>query len=107
MFVVVYLNEIKKYIPIIEKWIFDVNEEKLKNYGANSNQNVRFYWSRSGLNENGVPDGNHAPNFNLPTSNIFPPENEACYIGRVKFYFGKQICPLVLCNNIHVKYALR
>lgn len=88
MFVVVFLKEIQVFITVVEEWLFDVNEEKLKNRGSNPNHDVLLFWSEKGLID-GVPDANYPPNFTLEKSAIFPPQNgEACYIGRVKVYFG-------------------
>lgn len=90
MFVVVFLNGIKKYIPVVEQWIYDVDEESLKNNGANSNRNVRIFFSTIGINNDGMPDAKYKPKFHLPISTVYPPQVEACFIGRIKSYFGKK-----------------
>lgn len=56
MFVVVFLNGIKKYIPIVEEWIFDIDEQSLKNNGVNSNRNVLIFYSINGINDDGIPN---------------------------------------------------
>lgn len=94
MFVVVYLIEPKINIVIPEEWIFALDEEKIKNMGANSNQSYRIFYSNDASNENGVPNGLHAPNFNLLLMDIFPPSYdvvECCYIGRVKHFYREYI----------------
>lgn len=79
-FVVVFLMKPKKYVVVPENFIFDLDQTKLKNIGANRNQNFKIFWSNIG---NDVQ-----PNFNAEESEIYPPNIiEACYIGRVyKFY---------------------
>lgn len=92
MFVVVLLKAIKKYIVVPEQWIYDVNEELLKNNGVNSNRDVLVFWSKNGVGINSCPDTNYAPNFLLEKSTIYPPPNDligACYIGRAIHYYGK------------------
>lgn len=103
MFVVVLLTGFKIYIPIVEEWIYDIDEESLKNNGVNSNRNVRIFWSKIGMNNDGIPNAEYKPKFNLPVSRVFPPHNdEACYIGRIKFYFGKQKKCLVYMNYFKI-----
>lgn len=93
MFVVVYLKEIKKRVIVPEKWIFDQNEEYLKNNGVNRNRDVLVYWSNDGVDANGCPDENYAANFRADKVNDHPPPNnivESCYIARTLRYFGEQ-----------------
>lgn len=90
MFVVVFIKSAKKKIVIPEKWIYDVNEELLKNKGVNSNRDVLIFWTKLAIDANGMPNVLHAPNFLATKSLEFPPsDDEACYIGRVIHYFGE------------------
>lgn len=91
MFVVVYLTVSKKHIAVPETWIYNINQELLKNHGVNSNRNVLIFWSKKGFVD-GKPNEEFSPNFQLDRATAFPPQNneeEACYIGRLKKYFGK------------------
>lgn len=90
MFALVFFTGpmVSTFVP--EKFVFGLSEEKLKNYGTNSGQSHLIFWSKKALRDGDVPDLNYAPNFFLPTSDIFPPiEDEICYIGKVKRFFGK------------------
>lgn len=92
MFVLIYIKEIKKRVIVPEEWIFDQNEECLKNNGVNRNRDVLVYWSNNGVDVNGCPDGSYPPNFHVEVVNVHPPPNdivEACYIARTLHYFGK------------------
>lgn len=90
MFVVVFIKAAKKKIVIPEEWIYDVNQELLKNKGVNSNREVLVFWSKSAIDANGWPNSMHTPNFLAAKSVDFPPENdEACYHVRVIHYFGE------------------
>lgn len=92
MFVVVFIKSVSKYVVIPEEWIFDVNEEQLKNKGVNSNRDVLVFWSTSGIKNDGQPDATYAPNFLIPKSSVFPPPNdEACYLARTIHYYGKSV----------------
>lgn len=91
MYLVVYIKAARKNIVIPEKWCFDIDEEKLKNRGVNSNQDIRIFWSEIGVDIHGQPDCEYTPKFDLYLANQFPPEIglEACYIGRSKHYYSK------------------
>lgn len=90
MFVVVVITNLKKRIVIPEQWIYDVNEQSLKNYGVNSNRNVLIFWSNSALDSNNRPDATYKPNFSAPNSEEYPPLNdEACYLARIYSYRGE------------------
>lgn len=82
MFAVVYLNDIKKYIIVVEEWLFDVDEESLKNNGNISGRNVHVFWSSIGVDENGIPDKKYEPKFHLPIANVFPPLSVKVYRGK-------------------------
>lgn len=90
MFVVVHLKLCKKRIVVPENWLFDVNQELLKNQGVNSNRDVLIFWSKNGLVDD-EPSVEFEPNFQLDKATTFPPPNTeaACYIGRIIRYFGK------------------
>lgn len=89
MFVVVYVDAIKKYIIVPEEWIFDIDEEKLKNRGCNPNQKVRIFWSALGIDGNGRPNAEYPANFGLNFATEHPPPNDACYMGKVVHYYSK------------------
>lgn len=102
MLVEVIIESIKKKIVIPETWIYDINEEKLKNYGVNRNQKVLIYWSTSAIDANGCPIDTHQPNFLAPACGQFPPaDDEACYIAYVNRYFG--MFKISIQNNTIVK----
>lgn len=91
MFVVVYLKLCKVYVVVPESWIYDVNQELLKNQGVNCNRDVLVFWSKKGLIDD-QPNENYAPNFLSNKESTFPPSNnveEACYVGRLIKYFGE------------------
>lgn len=90
MYVVVYLIDVKKNVIVPEKHINGLDEESLKNVGANHNFTYQIFWSENATNDEGVPNGEYQPNFNLPKSMIFPPDvPDACYTGRIKNFFRK------------------
>lgn len=92
MFVVVYLIDSKVHIIIPEKWICDLNEENLKNNGANTSRKHRVFWSNLAVDENGVPNTSYEPNFRLDVTAAYPPLNEifeTCYYGQIKHFFGE------------------
>lgn len=90
MFVTVFITSVKKNIIIPEEWVFDVNQELLKNKGVNSSRDVLIYWSKSAIGIDGIPDAMHVPNFLATKSVVFPPTTEeACYLARVTHYFGE------------------
>lgn len=92
MFVVIYLISPKIYVVVPEKFVHDLVQSKLKNYGANKNQNYLIFWSENALNDERIPDSLFQPNFHLPLSDVYPPpESEACYIGRLKKFFGEYL----------------
>lgn len=91
MFVVVYIKSAQKYVVVPENWIYDINQELLKNKGVNRNRDVLVFWSLNGLID-GKPNEEYTPNFHVQKSIAFPLPNdlkEACYIARLVRYFGK------------------
>lgn len=44
MFVVVFLNGIKLYVPVVEHWIFDVDEESLKTMAQTQTEMYEFFF---------------------------------------------------------------
>lgn len=92
MFVVIFIKfPIEKYVVVPEEWIYDINEELLKNRGVNTNRDVCVFWSKHGIDDKSQPRADFAPNFTLPKENVFPPQNdEACYIARIIRYNGKK-----------------
>lgn len=89
MFVVVYLVDAKAHIIVPEKFIFGLDEERLKNVGRNSNFQYKIFWAESAIDANGVPNAEFLPDFNLPKSTAFPPNDEACYVGKLKKFFSE------------------
>lgn len=87
--VVVYLKVPKVHVIILDSWIYGLNESKLRNYGLNSNQDHRFFFSTDAIGADEMPDDTYIPNFDLPLSEEFPPLGDSCYIGRVKRFFGR------------------
>lgn len=86
--VVVYLKVPKVHVVIPDNWIYRLNESKLRNYGVNTNQDHRLFWSNDAVNDDEMPDYAYTPNFDAPLSNVFPPLEDSCYIGRVKKFYG-------------------
>lgn len=90
MFITAFIVSVKKNVIIPEEWVFDVNQELLKNKGVNSNRNVLIYWSKSAIGNDGIPNAMHVPNFSATKSVVFPPTtDEACYLARTTHYFGE------------------
>lgn len=90
MFVKAFIPSVKMNIVIPEEWVFDVNQQLLKNNGVNSNRDVLIYWSKSAIGIDGIPDAMHVPNFSATKSVVFPPTTEeACYLARTTHYFGE------------------
>lgn len=89
MFVVVFLTDAKEHVIVPEEFIFGLDEESLKNRGRNANFSYKIFWSENAISENGVPNAQYLPNFNLPKSTEFPPVDEACYVGKLKKLFSK------------------
>lgn len=84
-FALVRLDDVKKHVVVREDFVYDLNQEKLKNYGVNRNQKYRVFWSND--------EKCQTANFNANLSSVHPPiENEACYNATLyrfycKFYF--------------------
>lgn len=79
----------KKNIIVPENFIYGLDVEKLKNVGRNANHKYKIFWSESAINENGVPNAEYLPNFDLPKCTVFPPIDEACYIGQTRKCFSE------------------
>lgn len=85
-FVVVYLLRAREIVVVPDYWVQDLNKAKLKNYGANSNQNFLVYWSA----KDGEPNLNVQPNFAAKVGTEYRETIEGmCYYCRVKKFFGK------------------
>lgn len=93
MLVVVHLVKPKRRIIVPESFVFDLNEENLKNSGNNANVTYLIYWSKEALgDEKNSPNHDRLPNFNAPLSEIYPPNNglsEACYKARLIHFCSK------------------
>lgn len=92
-FLVVYLIDAKKRVIIPEKFVLGFDETKVKNYGANSNQTHRVFWSEDDSNDFCAEQ----PNFNLPLSVEYPPVNvsKTCYKARILRFFSKYSIGLI------------
>lgn len=92
MFVVVHIKSAKKNVVVPENWIYDINQELLKNKGVNGNRDILVFWSLDGLVDD-IPNDEYAPNFTVEKAEAFPLPSgvkEACYIARMVRYFGKK-----------------
>lgn len=93
LYVVVHLLEPRKRIIIPESFIFSLCEQSLKNVGKNSNHSYLIYYSKSVLGDGtSAPDVNCVPDFRLPLSKVFPPDDnseEACYMAQLKYFFSE------------------
>lgn len=80
LYALVYLKTVKKYITVPEKFVFDLDQSKLKNNGVNRNQDFKIFWSND--------EACDSPDFNAEATDVHPPiEQKACYVGRIyKFY---------------------
>lgn len=87
-FVLVYLLRSREHLIVPEGWVQDLSNAKLKNHGANSNQDFLVFWSAN----NGTPNIHRNPNFNANLDwEYHATVDEVCYICRVKIFFGKYI----------------
>lgn len=81
-FVLVFLTDVKKYATVPEKFVFDLNQQRLKNNGVNRNQPFKIFYSNDVDCE--IPD------FNAKPCDVFPPiEEMACYRGYIYRFFSK------------------
>lgn len=89
MFVVVLIKSLKRYVVVPEEWVFDINEQSLKNNGVNRNRNVLMFWSENGIGNDNEPDHEYKPNFTLKKETVFPPpDGQGCYIVRMIHFYG-------------------
>ncbi|XP_055325715.1 uncharacterized protein LOC129579588 [Sitodiplosis mosellana] len=87
MLAVVYIVALKTHIIIPQEWIMSLTQETLNNIGKASYQNRRIFWSNTNVDDDGIPDVTIKPNFQRNIASTFPPDSDdACYIGRVKWY---------------------
>lgn len=94
MFIVVYLKDVKAHTVIQEQFVLGLVEKNLKNYGCNTNQIRRIYFSKVWL-QNQIDkvnlDQNFVPNFNLPATKVYPlPNNvtETVFLAYLKKFEG-------------------
>lgn len=81
VYYVAYFFEAKKFEVILENWIKDFVEEKVKTYGINTSQQHLVFWSH---------DFNEAADFNVPKQTTFPPVGgNACFLAKIKRIFSK------------------
>lgn len=94
MLVLVFLSVPRCYTVVDERFIYQLVERNVKNYGINRYQNRLIYFSREWfekLQRNEKLNGDFVPNFTLQTTNEYPlPHgmNETCYIGRMICFEG-------------------
>lgn len=93
LLVVVQLVKPKKRIIVPENFVYDLDEEKLKNVGKNGNVTYKVYWSKAALgDEKYAPNEQLIPNFNAAWCEIYPPNDdlvEACYKARIITFYSK------------------
>lgn len=78
--VAVILTRCRKRLHIPVKWIKDIDFGKVFNAGAKKSEDRIMFYS---------PDATIPPDFNAPLTEIFDPNVNACYIGRVLRGFGE------------------
>lgn len=87
-FVVAYLIRAREFVVVPDAWIKDLNTAKLKNYGKNSNQDFLLFWSAN----NRKPNATQKANFDATIMSEYRATiDEACYLARIKKFFGKQL----------------
>lgn len=82
------LNQDHKHHVFPISWMRDskIMLEKFVEKRINKNQVHVFFWSNE-KNDDGKPNNNVQPNFNLPVQKKFPPATDGCFLGQpVKFY---------------------
>lgn len=84
-FVVVYLVRARELIVVPDFWVLELNTAKLKNNGRNSNQDFMVYVSL----KDGKANVENEPNFNAPLASRLNSTIDACFICRVKRFFGE------------------
>lgn len=90
MFVVVFLLEAKKRIVVPQQFISGLSQQSLNNYGRQRCKTFKVFWSKKAISgDDEEPISDYIPNFNLNEVSTFPPEeDEACYKGQIKYFFG-------------------
>lgn len=92
MFVVVYLCEPKVHIIVPQSFIFGLSQQALNNYGKRRSKKYLIFWSKKAFNGE-IPAIDYTPNFALNVCSTFPPpRDEACFIGKTKYFYGKSHC---------------
>lgn len=92
MFVVVYLCGPGEHVIVPQKFIQNLSQQSLNNYGQNRNKIRLVFWSKLAIDAEGIPDKEYQPDFDLNLCSTFPPNNgqdEACYQGQTKYFFGE------------------
>lgn len=84
-FVVVYLVRARELIVVPDSWVLELNTAKLKNNGRNSNQDFMVFVSM----KDGKTNIEREPDFNAPLACRLETTIDACFICRVKRFFGK------------------
>lgn len=75
MFYVVVLIEDHTHLCIPASWVFMIDIVKSQNYGLNCNKTKRIFFSKN---------SKKTPNFLLPLRSSFDPNEDACYLAKIK-----------------------
>lgn len=89
MFFVVYLLNKKQHVVIPTSWVQNIDEhwEKFVNRSLNRNQTFRVFYNQNALDDQGKPDVDFKPDFNLGTNVEFPASG--CYLAKLIIYKGE------------------
>lgn len=80
---VVYLEEAKQHAVVLESWINEYDDQKMKNYGLNPTQRYLVFWCNN-LAE--------AADFGVTKQTVFPPVNHrGTYYAKLKRVFGELV----------------
>lgn len=89
MFVVVFLVDAKQHVAVPQKFVFGLNQQNLNNYGK-SKRKFLIFWSKEVFQSDSMENTDVMPNFRLNVSSQYPPtQNQTCYIGQLKYFFGE------------------
>lgn len=90
MYFVVFIFQTKNYIVVPATWLIELSAhtEKFMNYGVNSNQTFRVFYTTNvdAFDANGVPRATFEPNRNASNHSQFP--NEGLYKCKITKYKG-------------------
>lgn len=102
--VVVYLIGAREFVAVPDNWVLDLNTAKLKNNGRNSNQEFLVYCAFA----DGKPIFKKQPNFQARVSRAYNPNiDEACFLCRIKKFFGECRSNLPIFTMILSKISIK